>query len=203
MKSIEQERKNEREQQRGKIKKDHLVVRNRKQSFVEDLIADRAGDIDLESPNIPKVSCLVDLLQMEGSYDFVEKLWFQLFLIIGQVKAEVARSRDEVVVSSVMFSQSIHFISGFTWSIILHGMVPGIFSRVVEIDVEILSSRKGDCQFGLYCKLGTKTQSIVLQWLFGTALTVMPHVNFRWWGHWWLLLVSLHQSLPFLRFPMC
>ena len=91
------------ERQREKIQKGPLVVRDREHPFAEDLITDEAGVIDPQLPVLAKVSCLVDAMKMGGSYGPVEKLWAQFVLTAGLVSAEVAGTRDEVVVGSVDF----------------------------------------------------------------------------------------------------
>ena len=97
------------ERQRAKIRKSHLVVRDREHPFAEDLITDEAGVVDLQLPVLTKVSCLVDVLKMGGSYVLVEKLWAQFVLTAGPVNTEVAWTRDEVLVCSVDFRN--HFVS--------------------------------------------------------------------------------------------
>ena len=62
------------ERQREKIRKGPLVVRNREHPFAENLITDEAGVVDPHSPVLTKVSCLMDMLRMEGSYELIEEL---------------------------------------------------------------------------------------------------------------------------------
>ena len=91
------------EQQREKIQKGPLVVRDREHPFAEDFISDEAGVIDPHLPVLTKVSCLIDGLKMGGSYGLIEKLWAQFVLTTRPVKREVAWTRDEVLVGSVDF----------------------------------------------------------------------------------------------------
>ena len=42
---------------------------------------------------------------MRGSYELAVKLWAQLGLMVGRVNAEVAWTRDEVVLSSLKFPE--------------------------------------------------------------------------------------------------
>ena len=91
------------ERQRESILKGPLVVRDQEHPFAEDLIADEAGVIDPQLPVLTKVACLVDALKMGGSYSLIEKLWAQFVLTAGPVKREVAWTRDEVLVGSVVF----------------------------------------------------------------------------------------------------
>ena len=77
------------ERQREKIKKGPLVVRHRQHPFAEDLITDEAGFLDPQLPVLTKVSCLVDVLRMAGSYELIQKLWARFLLTAGQVNREV------------------------------------------------------------------------------------------------------------------
>ena len=85
------------------------MVRDREHPLAEDLIADGAGVVELQLPVLTKVSCLVDALNMGGSYELVEKLWAQFMLTSGPVNTEVACACDEVLVGSVNFRN--HFVS--------------------------------------------------------------------------------------------
>ena len=91
------------ERQREEIRKGPLVVRDQEHPFAEDLISDEAGVIDPQLPVLSKVSCLVDVLKMGGSYGLIEKLWAQFVLTAGPVTSEVTWTRDEVLVGSVDF----------------------------------------------------------------------------------------------------
>ena len=82
--------------QKVKIWKGALVVRDHEHLFAEVLISDEAGVVDPQLPVCTKVSCLVDVLRMGGSYKVDEKLWAQLVLTAGPVNTEVAWTRDEV-----------------------------------------------------------------------------------------------------------
>ena len=91
------------EHQREKIRKVPLVIRDREHPFPEDLITDEAGVVDPHLPILTKVHCLVGALKMGGRYGPTEKLWAQFLLTAGPVNAEVAWTRDEVLVCSVDF----------------------------------------------------------------------------------------------------
>ena len=91
------------ERLREKIQKGPLVVRDREHPFAEDLITDEAGVIDRRLPVLVKVSCLVDVMKMGGSFGLNEKLWVQFVLATGPVNREVAWTRGEVLVGSVDF----------------------------------------------------------------------------------------------------
>ena len=56
------------ERRREKIRKGRFVVRGREHPFEEDLVTDEAGVVDPQLPVLTKVSCLVDVLRMGGSY---------------------------------------------------------------------------------------------------------------------------------------
>ena len=68
------------ERQREKIMLAPLVVRDREYPFREDRIPDASGNVDPQLPMLAKVSCLIDALQLGGSYELVEKLWERFVL---------------------------------------------------------------------------------------------------------------------------
>ena len=89
------------ERQRDKILWAPLVVRDRKYPFREDLIPDASGKTDPQLPVLAKVSSLVDVLQLGGSNELVERLWERFVLTASRVNVSVTWSRNEVLVSSV------------------------------------------------------------------------------------------------------
>ena len=89
------------ERQRDKILRAPLVVRDREYPFREDLIPDASGNTDSQLPVLAKVSSLVDVLQLGGSYELVERLWERFVLTASRVNVSVTWSRNEVLVSSV------------------------------------------------------------------------------------------------------
>ena len=95
------------ERQRERIMLAPLVVRDREYPFREDLIPDASGNVGPQLPLLAKVSCLIDALQLGGSYQLVEKLWERFVLTASQINVTVAWSRDEVLVSSVLSPESI------------------------------------------------------------------------------------------------
>ena len=97
------------ERQREKIRKGRFVVGDPEHPFAEDLITDEAGVVDPQLPVLTKVSCLVDVLKMEGSYELIEKLRAQFVLTAGPVNTEIAWTHDELLVGSVNFRK--HFVS--------------------------------------------------------------------------------------------
>ena len=78
-----------------------LVVRDREYPLREDLIPDASGNTDPQPPVLTKVSSLVDVLQLGGSYEVVERLGEQFVLTASWVNVSVSWSRNEVLVSSV------------------------------------------------------------------------------------------------------
>ena len=92
---------NELERQREKILRAPLVVRDREYPFREDLIPDASGNTDPQLPVLAKVSSLVDVLQLGGSYELVERLWERFVLKASRVNVSVTWSRNEVLINSV------------------------------------------------------------------------------------------------------
>ena len=89
------------ERQREKMLRAPLVVRDREYPFREDLIQDASRKTDPQLPVLAKVSSIVVVLQLAGSYELVERLWVQFVLMASRVNVSVAWSRNEVLVSSV------------------------------------------------------------------------------------------------------
>ena len=89
------------EMQREKFLWAPLVVRDREYPFRGVLIPDASGNTDPQLPVLAKVSSLVDVLQLGGSYELVERLSERFVLTANRVNVSVAWSRNEVVVSSV------------------------------------------------------------------------------------------------------
>ena len=89
------------ERQREKTLQAPLVARDREYPFREDLIPDASGNTDPQLPVLAKVSSLVNVLQLGGIYELVERLWERFVLTAGRVNVSVAWSRNEVLVSSV------------------------------------------------------------------------------------------------------
>ena len=94
------------ERRRERIMLAPLAVRYRDYPFREDLIPDASGNVDPQLPLLAKVSCLIDALQLGGSYELVEKLWERFVLTASQINVTVAWSCDEVLVSSVFSPDS-------------------------------------------------------------------------------------------------
>ena len=94
------------ERQREKIVLAPLVVRDREYPFREDLIPDASRNVHPQLPMLAKVSCLINALQLGGSYELVEKLGERFVLTASRINVTVAWSRDEILVSSVLFPDS-------------------------------------------------------------------------------------------------
>ena len=115
-----------------------LVVRDREYPFREDLILDASGNTDPQLLVLAKDSSLVDVLQLGGRYELVERLWERLVLTASRVNVNVTWSRNEVLVSSVCPPEHVcrlfvtFLLTSLFQSIILNGTFPRILSRVVE-----------------------------------------------------------------------
>ena len=124
--------------QREKILRAPLVVRDREYPFREDLLPDASGSTDPQLPLLAKVSSLVDVLQLGGSYQLVERLWEWFVLTASRVNVSVAWSRKEVLVSSVCPPEHMCrllftcLLIQLFYSIVLNGMFPRFLGRVVE-----------------------------------------------------------------------
>ena len=91
------------ERQREKIMRAPLVVRDREYPFSEDVIVDETGAVDPNLGVMAKVSSLIEVLRLGGSYELVYRLWAQFTLSAVRVIVDVTWSRDEVLVSSYTF----------------------------------------------------------------------------------------------------
>ena len=88
------------ERQREKITRAPLVVRDREYPFSEDVIVDETGAVDPNLGVMAKVSSLIEVLRLGGSYELVYRLWAQFTLSAVRVNVDVTWSRDEVLVSN-------------------------------------------------------------------------------------------------------
>ena len=89
------------ERQSVKFLRSPVVVRDRQYQFREDLMPDASRNFDPQVSPLVKVSSLVDVLQLGGSYELVERLWGLFVSTACRVDVTVAWSRNEVLVSSV------------------------------------------------------------------------------------------------------
>ena len=124
--------------QRDKFLRAPSVVRDRKYPFREDLISDASGNTDPQLPVLAKVSSLVDVLRLGGSYELVDRLWERFVLTDSRVNVSVAWWRNDVLVGSVCPLEHLcrllvtSLIIQFFRSIILNGIFLRILDRVVE-----------------------------------------------------------------------
>ena len=86
------------ERRRESILRGPLVIRDRDYPFSEDLIVDDSGAPDAKLPVLAKVSSLVEVLRLGGSYELLHQLWSQFNLTASRVNIDVTWSRDEVLV---------------------------------------------------------------------------------------------------------
>ena len=80
-----------------------LVIRDREYLFAEDLIVDDSGAPDAKLPVLAKVSSLVEVLRLGGSYELVHQLWSQFTITASRVNIHVTWSRHEVLVGISRF----------------------------------------------------------------------------------------------------
>ena len=73
-----------------------LIVREREYPFREDLTPDASGNANPQLLVLDKVSSPVDVLQLGGSYELVERLCEHFVLTASRVNVSVAWSRNEV-----------------------------------------------------------------------------------------------------------
>ena len=105
----------EAERQRERIMRAPLVVRDREYPFSEDVIVDETGAVD---PNLgvkAKVSPLIEVLRLGGSFELVHQLWAQFTLSAIRVNVDVTWPRDKVLVSSftllrIFYVACVHLI---------------------------------------------------------------------------------------------
>ena len=85
-----------------------------------------------------KVSSLIEVLRLGGSYELVYQFWAQFTLSAVRVKVDVTWSRDEVLVGSyttllrILYVACEHSICWVFQSIILNGMYPRILSHWIN-----------------------------------------------------------------------
>ena len=91
------------ERRRETIFRGLLVIRDWEYLFAEVLIRDDSGAPDAKLPVLAKVSSLVEVLQLGGSYELVHQLWSQFTLTVNRVNIDVTWSRDEVLVGISCF----------------------------------------------------------------------------------------------------
>ena len=82
------------EHQREKIMRASLVVRDREYPFSEDVIVDETGAVETSLGVMAKVSSLIEVLRLGGSYELVYRLWAQFTFSAVCVNVYVTWSRD-------------------------------------------------------------------------------------------------------------
>ena len=87
------------ERQREKIMRAPLIVKGREYPFSEDVLVDETGAVDPNLGVMAKVTSLIEVLRMGGSYGLVYRLWAQFTLSALRVNVDVTWSREEVLVS--------------------------------------------------------------------------------------------------------
>ena len=95
------------ERQREKLMRASLVVRDREYPFSEDVIVDKTGAVEPNLGVMAKVSSLVEVLRLGGSYELVYRLWAQFTFSAVRVNVDVTWSHDEVLVSSYTFASYV------------------------------------------------------------------------------------------------
>ena len=91
------------ERPRESILRGLLVIRDQEYLFAEDLIVDDSGAPDATLPVLAKVSSLVEVLRLDGSYELVHQFWSQFTLTASRVNIDVTWSRDEVLIGIFRF----------------------------------------------------------------------------------------------------
>ena len=103
------------ERRRESILRGPLVIRDREHPFAEDLIVDGSGAPDAALPVLAKVSSLIEVLRLGGSYELVHQLWSQFTLTASRVNIDVTWSRDEMLVGISRFMDlciHVHWLIG-------------------------------------------------------------------------------------------
>ena len=77
------------ERRRESILRGPLVIRNREYPFAEDLIVDDSGVPDTILPDLGKVSSLVEVLRLGGSYELVHQLLSKFTSTSSRVNIDV------------------------------------------------------------------------------------------------------------------
>ena len=93
------------ERQRERITRAPLVVREREYPFSGDVIVNETSAVDPNLGVMVKVSSLIEVLRLGGSYELFYQLWAQFTLSAVRVNVDVICSRDEVLASSYTLLQ--------------------------------------------------------------------------------------------------
>ena len=95
------------ERQREKIMRAPLVVKDREYPFSEEVIVDETGAVDPNLEVMAKISSLIEVPRLGGSYELVYRLWAQFTLSAVRVNVDFTWSRGDVLVSSYTFAPYI------------------------------------------------------------------------------------------------
>ena len=96
------------ERQRERIMRAPLVVKDREYPFSQDVIVDETGAVDPNPGVMTKLSSLLEVLRLGGSYELVYGLWAQFTFSAVRVNVDVTWSRDEVLVSIYILLRLFH-----------------------------------------------------------------------------------------------
>ena len=110
---------NELKRQRKRIYRGPLVIRDREYPFAEDLTVDDTGTLDATLPVLAKVSLLIEMLRLGGTYELVYQVWPLFTLTASRMNIDVTWSRDEVLVGNLMFHESVYPCSLAYWCCVL------------------------------------------------------------------------------------
>ena len=77
------------ERQRAKIVRTPLVRRDRENIFCEGLICNETNVLDPQLPILAKVSSLLEVFPLGGSYELVEQLWTPFSLTASCINSEI------------------------------------------------------------------------------------------------------------------
>ena len=101
----------EAERQREKIRRAPLVMRDGEYPFSEDVIVDNIAAVDPNFGVMAKVSSLIEVLRLGGSYELVYQLWAQLTLSAVRVNVEWM-SRGHATRSRLVFIFATYTLNG-------------------------------------------------------------------------------------------
>ena len=107
------------ERQKERILRGPLVTWDRECPFAEDLLVEESGTPDATLPVLAKVSSLIEVLQLGGTYELLHQLWSQFTLTANRMNTGVIWSRGEVLVGNFLFHVSTYPCSLAYWCCVL------------------------------------------------------------------------------------
>ena len=112
-----------------------LIVRDREYPFSEDVIFDETVAADPNLGVMAKVSSLIEVLRLGGSFELVYHLWAQFTLSAVRVNVDDTWSRDEVLVSSYTFAPCIlrGLFASNLWTVLVHHPEWDVFANSVSL----------------------------------------------------------------------